>query len=78
MFKYDGSHIAWYPGAGLRWEDDGGLGDVGIAGYYWSNSAFDAEGKGAVEYLFFLSSTEIFNFNQYASASGHNVRCIRE
>lgn len=78
MFKYDGSNIAWYPGAGLRWEDDGGLGDVGIAGYYWSNSPFNAEGKGATEYLFFLSSTEIFNSNQYASSSGHTVRCVRE
>lgn len=78
MFKYDGNNIAWYPGAGLRWEDDGGLGDVGIAGYYWSNSVFDAEGKGAAEYLFPLSSTGIFTLNKYASASGHNVRCVRE
>lgn len=78
MFSYDGENVAWYPGGGLRWEDDGALGDVGIAGYYWSNSVFDAAAKGACEYLFFMSSTEIFTTNAYASASGHNVRCVRE
>lgn len=78
MFSYDGENIAWYPSAGLRWEDDGELGDVAIGGYYWSNTVFDAQAKGACEYLFTMSSTEIFPTSVYSAASGHSIRCVRE
>ncbi len=78
IFVYDGDNQTWYPGAGLRWEDDAATGDAGQGGSYWSNSLGSATDKAAIDFYCYRGSTNILNIDKYSRGGGLSVRCIRD
>ncbi len=78
IFTYDGENQSWYPGAGLRWEDDAAIGDAGQGGSYWSNSPASATDKTAIDFYCYRGTTNILNKDKYSRAGALSVRCIRD
>lgn len=64
----------WFPAAGYRDSDDGGMSLVGSYGYYWSASPY-SENYGY--YLLFYSGYVYPAYN-YRRAYGFSVRCVQE
>jgi len=67
-----GSGVIWYPAAGFRNHNSGGLAEAN--GNYWSSSSTDTGG-----YWFGLTSSGyVYTFATTKRAYGYSVRCVRE
>lgn len=64
----------WFPAAGYRHSDDGGMGNVGSYGSYWSASPY-SESYG---YYLVFSSGLVSPAYDYYRAGGFAVRCVQE
>ena len=71
--KFGSASAIWYPASGGR-TTDGGLGNVGYSGFYWSASP---SGYSAY-YLYFNNDGDVEPSYRYDRAFGYSVRCIRE
>lgn len=73
-FSISSPSKTWYPASGCRYNFDGGLGNVGDSGIYWSASP---DGSGAFNLRF--SNNGFFNPSNYSHrADGQSVRCLQE
>ena len=63
----------YFPASGLRYDDNGSLGNVGSRGYYWSASPYSS---GYGHYLYFYSS--YWDWNGNFRAYGFPVRAVLE
>ena len=68
------SPASWYPAAGYRYYDDGGLYGVGYYGSYWSV----APNGSSAFYLYFDGNGFVNPSRSSYRASGQSVRCLQE
>ena len=68
------SPASWYPAAGYRLSDDGGLSGVGYYGVYWSVAP---NGDNAYS-LYFSYYGSVFPADYDGRADGQSVRCLQE
>ena len=73
-FSISSPSTTWYPASGYRNSSGGGLGNVGLSGYYWSASpdSYDAY------YLYFNDYGNVYPSNFDDRAYGFSVRCLQE
>ena len=64
----------WFPAAGHRYSDDGGMSSVGGYGYYWSASPYSEDGG----YGLYFDSGYVNPASNGNRASGFSVRCVQE
>ena len=76
-FPNNGTNL-YYPASGYRYDDAGGLSNVGYYGYYWSASPYSNNGYYA-SYLDFNSDGRVHPSGRcYYRAYGQSVRCLQE
>ncbi len=73
-FSISSPSTTWYPASGYRYYYDGGLGNVGYYGYYWSASPFGSSAYG----LRFSGFGNVNPSDDYDRANGFSVRCLQE
>ena len=69
------SPTTWYPAAGYRYSDDGGLYCVGFRGGYWSVTP---SGSDAYDLYFYDGGYVDPTINYSNRANGQSVRCLQE
>ena len=73
-FSISSPSTTWYPASGFRYYSDGGLGNVGNGGDYWSASPI---GYYALR-LYFNGNGSVYPSYNRRRAYGCSVRCIQE
>ena len=73
-FSISSPSTTWYPASGYRSHYDGGLGNVGNSGYYWSASPNSRSAY--FLYFYYNGRVSLSNFND--RAFGISVRCLQE
>lgn len=71
--KFGSDSTIWYPASGSRSITDGGLGQIGNSGYYWSASP-----QGDSAYDLFFSGSRVAPSGSSNRAYGYPVRCQKE
>ena len=72
--RFGSASTIWHPASGCRYCSDGGLGDVGNNGLYWSASP----NSNAALHLRFYASGHLSPIYAYLRADGQSVRCLQE
>ena len=77
--KFGSASTIWYPASGFRYGSDGGLGTVGVNGYYWSASpnSNDSYDSNLAYHLYFNYDGEVDPSSYDTRASGLSVRCLQ-
>ena len=71
--KFGSASTIWYPASGYRYNNDGGLYDVGFYGRYWSASPYGSNAY----YLYFYAYGSVHPSNSNSRANGYSVRCLQ-
>jgi hypothetical protein len=61
-----------FPVAGVRYDVNGSLLNVGSNGYYWSSTV-----NGTTAFILFFLSSNAYPYS-YNRASGYSVRCLKD
>lgn len=77
--KFGSDQTIWYPASGCRlYYDDGGLGNVGYSGGYWSASPYSSPYSYNACNLSFNNHGYVYPSSYSSRADGLSVRCLQE